>query len=410
LLKVEKMTERERRRRVIELLRSGSTSEAAGELAGSREVYPGDGALHHVIGMAFASEGTLRKALDELEAATGLDPGSAAILADLAQVRLARGETAAAAEAAEKAASISPDLAVARFTLGRAYFMAESVRQAKQHAPPLPGDRFPLIDGRATPYLRALEEMEAALDSAPPFVGAIRTALALAYQRAGHDHAALAQLRTQLAEPASQEATDQLHARIADLENEIIREQYWAGLEERGLPGVEDLREAGAEERMRLAHAYAGGGSEELARAALLEARRSGYEARECSVIRANGTTQLYVQFSDAHLLIAGGLECIVEAELRFLPFRAIHRVRFGRHEPWRPAEVELTSGEHLTALVPALYRHSVRSPNDLIQSGQFTQFSYGPGETRYAYAIGARSFISDAGAIAFSEIEGLAF
>ncbi len=404
------MTERERRRRVIELLRSGSTSEAAGELAGSREVYPGDGALHHVIGMAFASEGTLRKALDELETAAVMDPESAAILADLAQVRLARGETEAAAEAAEKATSISPDLAVARFTLGRAYFMAESVRQAKQHRPPTTGDRFPLIDGGATSYLRALEEMEAALDSTPSFAGAIRIALALAYQRAGHDHAALAQLRAQLAEPASQEETDQLHARIADLENEIIREQYWAGLEKRGLPGVEELREAGAEEKMRLAHAYAAGDSEEMARAALLEARRSGYEARECTVTRTNGATELYARFSDAHLLIAGGLECIVEGELRFVPFSDIHRVRFDRHGLWRSAEVEMASGERLTALVPALYRHSARSPNDLIQSGQFTQFRYGPGETRYAYAIGARSFISDAGAIAFSEIEGLAF
>jgi protein involved in temperature-dependent protein secretion len=69
-----------------------------------------------------------------------------------------------------------------------------------------------------------------------------------------------------------------------------------------------------------------------------------------------------------------------------------------------------MISGERVAALVPALYRRSARSPNDLIQNGQFTQFSYGPGEIRYAYAIGARSFISNAGTIAFSEIEGLVF
>lgn len=82
------MSERERRRRVIECLRL-DTSGAADELAGAREVYPGDGALHHVIDMAFASTETLRQALDELEVAARLDPESAEILADLAQVYLA---------------------------------------------------------------------------------------------------------------------------------------------------------------------------------------------------------------------------------------------------------------------------------------------------------------------------------
>ena len=112
----------------------------------------------------------------------------------------------------------------------------------------------------------------------------------------------------------------------------------------------------------------------------------------------------------DAELLIAGGLECVVDGGLRFLPFSAIHRVWLGRPEVWRSVEVELASGERLRALAPALYRHSIRSPNELIQRGRFTQFSYDPGETRYAHAIGARNYISDSGMLAMSEIESVVF
>jgi len=67
-------------------------------------------------------------------------------------------------------------------------------------------------------------------------------------------------------------------------------------------------------------------------------------------------------------------------------------------------------SGERLAVVAPTLYRDSVRSPNELVQAGQFTQFSYGPGETCYAYAVGARNFISDSDMVAFSEVESLVF
>ena len=404
------MTERERRRRVIEFLRSGSTSDAADELAASREVYPGDGTLHHVIGMDFASTGTLNQALDELEIAAKLDPGAAPILADLAQGRLARGEIEQAAEAAEKAISLSPDSTLARFTLGRAYFMAESARQARRPAPPLPGERFSRIDGRAPLYLRAVEEMEAALDAAPPFVGAIRSALALAYQRAGHDHAALAQLRARLDDPAPDMEAEQGRTRVVELENEIIRERYWEGLHPDGSSGAAQCSDTVAEDKLRLAHVYAAVGQAETALAAMAGARRAGYDARDCYVTRANDGWRLHPRLSDVHILIAGSLECVIDDELRFLPFGSIDRVRFGRYGLWRSADIDLTSGERLQALVPALYRLSAHSPNELIQTGQFAQFSYDPGETRYAHAIGARSFISEAGVLPFSEIASLAF
>ena len=45
------MTERERRRSIVDHLRSGKTEDAAAELDASRENYPGDGMLHHAIGV-----------------------------------------------------------------------------------------------------------------------------------------------------------------------------------------------------------------------------------------------------------------------------------------------------------------------------------------------------------------------
>lgn len=406
------MTERERRRRIVEHLRSGEADAAASELAASRETYPGDGALHHVIGMAFATSGTLGQALEQLEAAAQLDPESAEIQADLAQVRLARGESEQAIEAAEQALLLSPNLPLAHFTLGRAHFIAECARQARRPPPPLPADHFSLIDGRAPGYLRALREMETALEAAPPFALAVRAALALGYQRAGHLHAAAEQLRGQLAELPPSEEADQVRSRLRGMEYEIIREAYWA-MERTDVPRMAEAAarsESGPEAKLRLAHAYAlFDGGERLA-TALAEARATGCQARSVEVRRAGAGARSHTAVSDAHLLIGGSLEGVVEERLRFLPFAAISQVQFGEVRHWREAVVELTSGQQLAAVVPSLYRLSFRSPSDLIQSGRFTQFSYGPGETRYAYAIGARSFVSDEGVIPFGEIELLAF
>jgi tetratricopeptide (TPR) repeat protein len=406
------MTERERRRRVIEHLRSGDTSEAADELAASREVYPGDGVLHHVIGMAFASTGTLRQALDELETAAKLDPESAEILADLAQVHLARGDADKAVEAAEQSVAVEPNLALARFTLGRACFVTETIRQARRAGPPLPGERFAQIDGRTPTYLRAVEEMEAALDSTPSFSRAVRGALALAYLRAGHYHAALEQLRAQLDDTTSAEEANPVRAQIAEMAHEIARERYWS-FEDTDPVEMESAAQsaaATAEQKLRLAHAYEALGQAGMLPAALAEARRAGFEARDAFVIRSNGEAQQHTRLSDANVLIAGGIECVFGDALRFFPFSSIRRISFGRPDTWRSTEVELASGERLAVVVPTLYRNSVRSPNELIQTGQFTQFSYGPGETRYAYAVGARNFISDSGIVAFSEVESLVF
>jgi protein involved in temperature-dependent protein secretion len=405
------MSERERRRRIVEYLRSGKTDEAASELAASREVYPGDGVLHHVIGMAFASSGTLAQAQEQLESATRLDPESAEILADLAQVQLARGDTDRAITSAEQAVALSPGSPLAHFTLGRACFVAECTRQARRPPPPLPRNHFALIDGRASDYLRALREMEMALDAGPPFLGAVRAGLALAYQRAGHYHAAWEQLRSRLAELAPGRELDDVQARLQNMSSEIVRERYWA-VESGDLAQIEEAArapQARPEAKLRLAHAYAALERSEPARAALAQAAASGYEARDAHITRA-GRRQHYARVSDIHALIAGGLECIVDDELRFLPYAQIRTIRCGEPRLWREVTVELDHGEKMEALVPTLYRLSLRSPSDFIQSGRFTQLSYGPGETRYAYAIGARNLISDSGVIPFTEVESVEF
>jgi len=405
------MTERERRRLVIEHLRSGKAEEAALEMAASREPYPGDEALHHAIGLAFASRGTLGRASEQLEAAAQLDPKSAEILTDLAQVRLAQGNADGAVEPAERAAVLAPHLAIARFTLGRAYFVVECARQARRPPGPERESHFSLTDGRTPTYLRALEEMEAALDATPPFLGAVREALAVAYQRAGHYHAAAQQLRARAAELEGEQA-EEARALLRDVEYEIAREQYWA-VEAADLPAIAEAAEApGAtpEARLRLAHACHALGHEKALTAALAEARAAHYRGRDARVTTRRGGSRSYQEVSDAHVLTGGGLECIIEEELRFLPFVSLASVRFGEMRLWRTARLELREGEQLDAVVPALYRHSLRSPSELIRSGRFTQFSYAPGETRYAHAIGARNWTSTSGVIPFGEIECIAF
>ena len=405
------MSERERRRRIIEYLRSGKTDAAASELAGSREVYPGDGALHHVIGMAFAATGTLGPALEELETAAKLDPRSAQTLADLAQVQLARGDTESAIGSAEQAMALAPDLALARFTLGRACLAAEHASQARRPPSPLPGEHFPLADGRTPAYLRALREMETALDARPPFLDAVRAALTLAYQRAGHYHAAWEQLRSRLAEQPMDRETNEIEARLQNVSNEIIRERYWA-MEEADLPGIERAArapEARPEAKLRLAHAYAAVGQDERLAAALAQARQSGYHPADAEVTRT-GDRRRYAGTSDAHVLIGGGLECVIDEQLRFLPYAGIRSIRCGEPRLWREVSIEFADGGRAEGLAPALYRLSLRSPSEFIQSGRFTQLSYGPGETRYAYAIGARNLISDSGVIPFAEVESVVF
>jgi protein involved in temperature-dependent protein secretion len=406
------MTERERRRKVVDYLRSGKAEDAAHELARSREPYPGDGILHHAIGLAFASRGTLNRAREELEVAAEIGSGSADILADLAQVRLAQGETEASIEAAEKALAVKPDLPLARFTLGRACFAAECARQARRHPQPGPGHQFPLIDARTPVYLRAMREMEAALESAPPFANAVRAALAFAYLRAGHYHAAAEQLRGELTELPPEEEAERVGLRLLHVEYEILREDYWA-IDEANLPAIQQAAqepEASPEAKLRLAHACAALGDEDGLASALVSARAAGYQPRSAHIARAAGETRLYRQVSDSHLLIAGGLECIIDDELRFLPFAALQAVVLGPPGAWRTAEIRFTSGREAQAVVSVLYRLSLRSPSDLIQSGRFTQFSYAPGETRYAHAIGVRNLATDDGVVPFSEVESLDF
>ncbi|UCC69321.1 MAG: tetratricopeptide repeat protein, partial [Armatimonadota bacterium] len=253
------MTERDRRRRVVEYLRSGRAEEAADELAQSREVYPGDGMLHHAIGLAFASHGTLKHAREELETAAEIGPQSPDILADLAQVRLAQGDANEAVEAAEQALSLKPDLPLARFTLGRAFLAAECARQARRQPTPEPGHRFALIDGRTPAYLRAMREMEAALEAAPPFARAVRGALAFAYLRAGHYHAAAEQLRGELVDLPPGEEADRVRARLSHMQHEIVRENHW-DIGEADLPAIQQAAqaaEASPEAKLRLAHACA---------------------------------------------------------------------------------------------------------------------------------------------------------
>jgi len=405
------MTERDRRRRIVEYLQAGRTEEAASELAGCHESYPGDGVLHHAIGLAFASRGTLEAARQQLEAAARLSPHSAEIVADLAQVRLAQGQAQEAIEAAEQALSLYPDLPIARFTLGRACFALECARQARHPAPAERGQHFPLLDGRAPLYLRALREMEAVFDAAPAFARAVHGALAFAYLRAGHYHAAADQLRAELAQLPPGEEADRVRARLLYVEYEIVREQYWA-VEELDLSKIQRAAEApdaSPEAKLRLAHAYAVLEDGERLIAALRRARAAGYEPRTARISR-RGEERTYQTVSDAHLLIAGGLECILEDELRFLPFCGIAAIAFAPPAPWREAEAELATGERVEVVVPVLYRFSARSPSDLIQSGRFTQFRFAPGESRYAHAIGTRNLVTDAGAIPFTEIDSIAF
>jgi len=400
------MSERDRRRRVVDHLRSGRAEDAADELAGSREPYPGDGLLHHAIGLAFASRGTLQRARDELEVAAEMQPPSANILADLAQVRLAQGDAGTAIEAAEQALEVDSNLPLARFTLGRACFVAECAQQARRQQQLQPGQHFPLIDGRTSAYLRAMREMEAALEAAPPFAGAVRATLAFAYMRAGHYHAAAEQLHAQLDELAPGEEADQARDRLSNVEREILRESYWS-IEESALPAIQEAAEAAAsspEAKLRLAHAYAMLGHHEGLASALSAAHAAGYEPRSAYIARVAGESRVYREASDSHLLIAGGLE------LRFLPFASLQSVVLGQPGPWRTAEVTFASGDTVEAIVPTLYRLSLRSPSDLIQSGRFTQFSYPPGETRYAHAVGIRNLATDDGVVSFAEVDSIEF
>lgn len=406
------MTERERRQRVVEHLRAGRTDDAAQELAASRETYPGDGLLHHAIGLAFAARGALPAARQQLETAAQMSPESSQIVADLAQVRLAQGEAHEAIAAAEQALSLDPDMPLARFTLGRALLAAECTRQARRLPPPEPGFQFPLLDARTPSYLRALREMETALDAQPPFVTAVRGALAFAYTRAGHFHAAAQQLRLTLPELSGGEEAEQTQARLTQVEYEIAREHYWE-IESQDLPAIEaaaQAEEAPPAAKLRLAHAYAALGRDDAVPSAAAEAREAGYGPRDARIRCRTGEERSCRNLSDVHLLIAGGIECIVDDELRFLPFSSLQSVTLHEAQAWTSADVRFASGREVEAVVPALYRLSMRSPNDLIQSGRFTQFSYGPGETRYAYSIGTRNLTADSGLVPFPEIETIAF
>ncbi len=403
------MTERERRQRIIDHLRAGEARDAAEKLAGSREPYPGDGMLHHAIGLAFASDGTLAPAREQLEAAARLSPDSAIILADLSQVRLAQGKPEEAIESAERALALDSDLAIAHFTLGRACLAADCARQARSPSRRNTAFGFPLIDGRAPLYLRALREMETALYSTPPFMDAIRGALAFAYARAGHLHAASEQLEHQLAEAEPGEEADRAAQRLRFTEYEMTREAYWSALSE-PRDGQAFSSQGEAESLLQAAHASAVAGDTSALRQALARARSAGYEPRAAFMARFDGKDQLFDQVSDVHLLIAGGLECVVDGRLRFLPFSEIETVHLGQPAAWRDAEVHLRSGETAECAVPSLYRLSLRSPNDLIQSARFTQFKYGPGETRYAQAIGARNLGTEESVIPFTDVKSITF
>lgn len=406
------MTERERRQRVVEHLRAGRTDDAAQELAASRETYPGDDILHHAIGLAFAARGVLPPAREQLETAAQLSPESSQIIADLAQVRLAQGEAHEAIGVAEQALALDPDMPLARFTLGRALLAAECTRQARRPPPPEPGFHFPVVDGRTPSYLRALREMETALDAQPPFVTAVRGALAFAYTRAGHFHAAAQQLRLTLPELPAGEEAEQLQTRLTQVEYEIARERYWE-IESQDLSAIEDAAQAQdvpPAAQLRLAHAYTALGRDDAVPSAAAEAREAGYGPRDARIRWRTGEERSCRNLSDVHLLIAGGIECIIDDELRFLPFSSLQSVTLHEAQAWTSADVRFASGEETKAVVPALYRLSIRSPNDLIQSGRFTQFSYAPGETRYACAIGTRNLTADSGLIPFPDIESISF
>jgi len=404
------VTERERRRKIIDHLRAGETQSAADELAGSRESYPGDGVLHHAIGLAFASKGTLGAALDQLETAARLSPDSATITADLAQVRLAQGKLEEAIESAEAAVEIDPTLAIAHFTLGRACLAVDLAKQSRRTSAPPAGFDFPVVDGRTVLYLRALNEMETALDASPPFSAAIRAALAFAYLRAGHFHAALEQLRAELVELPAGDEVERVADRLRSVEYEIARESYWSAVADEGEFGLGREPAGGPEEILRAAHACAVSATESGLAEALARARAAGYGPRPALVARFDAPEAIYQEVSDVHTFIAGGLECVHEGELRFLPFSMLRSVTLGPQAYWRTASAGMVSGETLEVAVPSLYRLSLRSPNDLIQTGRFTQFKYAPGETRYARAIGSRNLATEQTVIPFADVKAIRF
>lgn len=403
------MTERERRQQVIDHLRAGEARDAAEKLAGSREPYPGDGLLHHAIGLALASDGTLGPAGEQLETAARLSPDSSVILADLSQVRLAQGKPEEAIEVAERALELDPDLPLAHFTLGRACLAADCARQARNPSGRDPSFEFPLIDGRSPLYLRAVREMESAVYAKPDFVDAVRAALAFAYVRAGHFHAALEQLRQQFAEAGQGEQAERVGHRLRCVEYEVAREGYWGAVaepERRPHAG----RDGDAESLLRLAHALSVSGDTSGFAHALAQARSAGYLPRSAVVSRFDAEDEVFREVSDVHVLIAGGLECVLDGELRFLPFEQLQAISLAPPAAWRQGVVELSSGETIEVAVPNLYRLSLRSPNDLIQSGRFTQFRYGPGETRYAQAIGTRNLATEDTVIPFTDVKTIAF
>ncbi len=402
------MTERERRQIVINHLRAGNTQDAAEELASCVEAYPGDGDLHHAIGLAFAAGGTLGPAREQLETAAKLSPHSAPILADLAQVWLAQGRSEEAVERAEQALVLDSESALAHFTLGRAYLTKACAQQSRSTSRTEPGYDFPLIDGRAPLYLRALTAMEAALDSMPPFVTAVRAALAFAYVRAGHLHAAAEQLAAELAELPPDDESERVADRLRSVELEIARERYWTEVGQEKADARDP--DGNPELLLRAAHAHAVAGDEEALAQTLAQARAAGYGPRPAVVTRFEGEDSIFQQVSDVHLFIAGGLECVLNGELRFLPFGELDSIQLGPPAHWRAARVELLTGESLQVEVPALYRLSLRSSNDFVQSGRFTQFKYNPGETRYARAIGSRNLTTEDSVIPFTDMKGIRF
>jgi protein involved in temperature-dependent protein secretion len=362
--------------------------------------------------MAFASRGTLEQAREQLERAAMLGPGSADICADLAQICLAQGDAERATAAAEEALAIEPDCALAHFTLGRACFVAECDRQARRAGRQESDFSFPLIDGRSPTYLRAQREMETALHAAPPFADAVRTSLSFAYLRAGHYHAAAEQLDAQLADLPPGEEAGRTRARLLYVQYEIARERYWDAedLEPPEIGQMAGLASAPAETKLRLAHACWTAGDRESAAQALVEARASGYRPSAATLTCDAGKQRVCKELSDVHVLIAGGLECVASDSLRFIPFADIQAITMDGPAPWRPARILLRSGDELEAVVPSLYRFSLRSPSDLIQTGRFTQFKYQPGETRYAQAIGSRNWGTEDGIIPFAEIQSVVF
>ena len=193
------------------------------------------------------------------------------------------------------------------------------------------------------------------------------------------------------------------------MECEIARESYWAP-DAAELARLEAIAGSSPEAALRLVHAWIAAGQLEGTPEAMDQVRELGYAPRQAEVARTSQGREHCDAFSDVHLLIAGGLECVIAGSFRVLPFSELRGVTFAEVRPWRRARVELVTGEELHALVPMLYRFSLRSPSELIQSGRFTQFSYGPGENRWAYAMGARSFAADAGIIPAADIEVIAF